>query len=210
MHAHKFFTEEEKERIHQAVVAAEQRTSGEIVPMIVGASGRYAEVNQAGLVAGLIAGTVCALIFSDPWSELHSQLLWPLLGATLGFLLCHVPAIKRRLIPRRRIDEDVHERCLAAFTEHGLHYTKANTGVLILASLFERRVQVLADRGIHEKVPEGTWDEVVRIITAGLKSGDACAAFCNAIQRCGDILATHFPRQADDRQELDDKLVEEE
>ncbi len=210
MHPHTFFTEEEKERIHQAVAVAEQHTSGEIVPMIVGASGRYAEVNLGGLVAGLIAGTIGALIFSDPWSGVHAQLLWPLVGATLGFILCHVPALKRRLIPKRRMDQAVHERCLAAFTAHGLHYTKANTGVLIFASLFERRVQVLADRGIHEKVSEGTWDEVVRILTDGLKSGDACAAFCNAIRRCGDILATHFPRQSDDREEIDDKLVEEE
>ncbi len=209
MHAQKFFTEEEQERIHQAVVAAEQRTSGEIVPMIVGASGRYTEANLGGLVAGLIAGTIGAVIFGDPWAEVQIQLAWPIVGATLGLILCHIPVLKRRLIPKRRIDEAVHERCLAAFTAHGLHYTTANTGVLILASLFERRVQILADRGINEKVPVGTWDEVVRVLTAGLRSRDACTAFCSAIQRCGDILATHFPRHPDDREELDDKLVTE-
>ena len=124
-------------------------------------------------------------------------------------LLCHVPVIKRMLIPTRRVADAVHMRSLAAFTAHGLHYTKAHTGILIFASLFERRVVVLADRGIHEKVQDGTWDEIVRIITSGLKLKDGCAAFCAAIEQCGKILAQHFPRSPDDQDELEDKLVTE-
>ena len=96
---------------------------------------------------------------------------------------------------------------MAAFTEHGLHYTRDHTGILILVSLLEHRVEVLADRGINEKVPPGTWNEVVDIIVAGLKSRHAGDAFCKAVERCGEILATHFPRQADDRDELPNKLI---
>jgi putative membrane protein len=210
MHAHNFFTDEEKERIRKAVVAAEQRTSGEIVPMIVGASGRYAEVEIGGLILGLIVGTAAAFFWADPWEVTELQLIWPSVGSAVGFILCYIPAIKRRLIPQRRTSEAVHIRALAAFTSHGLHYTKAHTGILILASLFERRVQVLADRGINEKIQPGTWDEIVNILTSGLKSGDACTAFCKAIERCGEILATHFPRSPDDRDELEDELVTEE
>ena len=69
---------------------------------------------------------------------------------------------------------------------------------------------MLADRGINEKVQPGTWDEIVRMLTAGLKSGEACAAFCAAIERCGEILAAHFPWPPDDRDELESKLVIEE
>lgn len=210
MRAEKYFSAEEKERIRQAVIAAEQRTSGEIVPMIVGACGRYAELELAGLIVGLVAGTAAALIFGYSWGIAETELAWPLFGAGLGFIFCRISSIKRRLIPQNRIAEAVHIRALAAFTAHGLHYTRAHTGILIFASLFERRVVVLADRGIHEKVRDGTWDEVVQIFTSGLKSKDGCAAFCAAIERCGDILATHFPRQPDDRDELEDKLVTEE
>jgi putative membrane protein len=125
----------------------------------------------------------------------------------LGFLLCRIPAVKRLLAPKNRVADAIRTTCLAAFTEHGLHYTREHTGILIFVSLFERRVQVLADRGIHEKVEDGTWDEVVRILTEGLKSGHACDAFCKAIDRCGQILAAHFPRQADDKDELPNPLV---
>lgn len=206
MDAHKFFTEEEKERIHQAVVAAEQRTSGEIVPMIVGASGHYTEVELGGVMVGLLTGTAVAFFWSE-WAVTHAQLAWPLVGAGLGFIICYIPAIKRRLIPKSRIDEAVHTRSLAAFTAHGLHYTRAHTGILILASLLEHKVEVLADRGINEKVQPDTWDEIVNTLTSGLKSGDGCVAFCKAIERCGEILAQHFPRPADDRDELANKLI---
>jgi putative membrane protein len=210
MNADKYFTVEEQEKIQQAVVAAERRTSGEIVPIIVGASDHYAEVSVTGLIVGLVTGSAAALIWGNPWGFTSAELAWPLCGAALGLLLSHIPVIKRRLIPKKRMAEAVHLRSLAAFTAHGLHYTKAHTGILILASLFERRVVVLADRGINEKVRPGKWDEIVGIITTGLKSNDGCAAFCAAIEECGKILAVHFPRSPDDQDELKNNLVTEE
>ncbi len=207
--AETFFTAEEQERIRQAVVAAEERTAGEIVPMLVGASARYAEIEIGGMGVGLVAGTLASFVFQDPWASIHSQLLWPLAGAALGSVICAIPAVKRNLISRNRISEATHLRSLAAFTAQGLHYTRAHTGILILASLLEHCAEVLADRGINDKVPAGTWDEVVQILTAGLKSGRACDAYCKAIERCGEILAQHFPRPPDDKDELANKLVTE-
>jgi putative membrane protein len=206
MRADKFLTEAEQERIHQAVIAAESRTSGEIVPMVVTSSARYTEIELFGVIAGLFLGMLLGWLWYDPWESYHLN-LWPVIGATLGFLVARIPAVKRRLASNTRIAEAVNDRCMAAFTEHGLHYTRDHTGILILVSLLEHRAEVLADRGINEKVPPGTWNEIVGIVTAGLKSGRACEAFCKAVERCGEILATHFPRQADDRDELPNKLV---
>jgi putative membrane protein len=115
--------------------------------------------------------------------------------------------VKRVLASRDRIGEAVHTLALASFTDKGLHHTRDHTGILILISLLEHRVEVLADRGINEKVSSGTWDEIVHSITAGIKSGHASDAYCKAIERCGDILATHFPRQTDDKDELPNRLV---
>ena len=81
INAETFFTAEQEERIRQAVVAAEQRTAGEIVPMLVAASARYAEIEIAGMGVGLVAGTLASFIFQDPWAAIHLQLLWPLAGA---------------------------------------------------------------------------------------------------------------------------------
>ncbi len=206
MRAETLFTDEEKERIHQAVIAAESKTSGEIVPMVVTASARYTEVELLGMVVGGTLGTLGAFYLHDPWA---SQLvhLWPMIGAAAGYLLCRIPQVKRRLLPRRRADDAVRERSLAAFIAEGLHYTRDHTGILIFVSLFEHEVEVLADQGINEKVPQGTWEEVVGIVSAGLKSGRACDGLCKAIARCGDILAEQFPRSPEDEDELSSRLV---
>jgi putative membrane protein len=209
MDADTYFSADEQEKIRQSIAAAESRTSGEIVPMIVGASDKYVDASITCLIVGLLLGSAAALFWGDPWGLPRAELAWPLSGAALGLLIGQIPAVKRALTPKRRIDEAVHIRTLAAFTAHGLHYTQAHTGILILASLFERRVVVLADRGINEKVKPGTWDEIVAIITTGLRSGNGAAAFCAAIERCGEILAQHFPRAPDDRNELEDTLISE-
>ncbi len=206
MKAETFFTDAEKERIRQAVATAESKTAGEIVPMIVTAAARYTEIELLGLVAGLFTGMVMEWLWSDPWGSIYFQ-LWPVVGAATGFLLGRLPTVKRLLAPRSRVSAAVRTLALASFTEQGLHYTKDHTGILILVALLEHRVEVLADRGINQKVSQDTWDEVVHIVTAGIKSGQAGDGFCNAIARCGEILAIHFPRQADDKDELPNRLA---
>ena len=209
LNAETFFTAEEKERIEQSVIAAEKKTSGEIVPMVVTSSARYAEVELAGVAIGVVIGTLVSFIWHDPWAALHLQLLWPLAAAVLGFFVCSIPAVKRRLIPEQRAAAAVDLRSLAAFAAHGLHLTQEHTGILIFISLLEHRVEVLGDKGINEKVSPGTWDEIVQIVTTGVKSNNACDGFCKAIERCGEILAQHFPRAPDDQDELANKLVTE-
>jgi putative membrane protein len=206
MKAETFFTDDEKEQLRQAVAAAESKTAGEIVPMIVTSAARYTEIELLGVIFGLLLGMIAEAIWSDPWGSPYFQ-LWPVIGALIGFLISRLALVKRLLAPKSRIDEAVHTLALASFTDQGLHHTRDHTGILILISLLEHRVEVLADRGINQKVSAGTWDEIVHMITAGIKSGQAGDAFCQSIARCGDILATHFPRQADDKDELSNRLV---
>ena len=201
-----FFTEAEQDRIQQSVLAAEAKTAGEIVPMIVTSSARYTEIELLGLVTGLFLGVVAEWFWSDPWGSEYLN-LWPILGALAGFLIAKIPLVKRLATPRSRQVEAVHRLALASFSEHGLHYTREHTGILILVSLLEHRVEVLADRGINAKVERDTWQEIVGILTMGIKSGKAADAFCKAIERCGEILATHFPRAEDDKNELPNRLV---
>jgi len=156
--AREFFTKEEQQKIEAAVKAAEMKTSGEIVPMVVDSSYDYPRSELIG--AGSLALAKGLLV---SWWFGGESIWWFLPVFFIGFfvfqqLIRSLPGLKRKLIHPEELTEEVKEKALVSFLEQGLHETRDRTGILILISLFERRVQVLADSGINEKVPENTWD----------------------------------------------------
>jgi len=206
--AQSIFSEDEKHHIEAAVRAAELRTSGEIVPLVVDESFSYprAEIVGGGCFA-LGLGTLAAWAFghSSVWAFLPVFLLAYL---PLRLLVRTLPGLKRAFIHPAEIAYEVEEKARIAFFEHGLYRTRDATGVLILISLFERRVRVLADTGISAVVPQQEWDGIVATIVAGLRGGNPCDALCSAIARCGDLLSERFPRKADDVDELPNLITE--
>lgn len=205
--AKSYFTPQEQERIRAAVTAAEARTSGEIVPQLVDAAFDYPRAETFG--AGFFA--LGGAVLGSWWFGGSS--VWVFLPLfLLGYLPCKwliraLPGLHRHLIHPREMAAEVEEKAILSFFELGVHKTRDRTGILILISLFERRVQLLADEGINAKVPPEAWAEVVRTITAGLHDGKPCDALCAAIGCCADILEQHFPRRSDDHNELPDLVV---
>ncbi|NJC88282.1 MAG: hypothetical protein FIB02_07080 [Desulfuromonas sp.] len=200
--ASEFFSAEERERIEAAVRAVELRTSGEIVPLVVDAAYTYprAEIQGGGLLALAIAANLSWWQFDGSlWIFLAIFLLgyWP-----CRLLLRSCPPLLRLLLHPAEVDAEVGERAKTAFLDHGLHRTVDGTGILILICLFERRVQILADRGIHGTVTPDTWQKVADMVTVGIREGRTTEALCAAIAHCGDLLAEKFPPRADDRDEL--------
>jgi putative membrane protein len=213
----KSFTDAEQERIRQAVQQAEQVTRGEIVPMIVPASALYREAGyRTGLILALLtlALLLTIEIYWLPWGWHAGNAGWLLLAVVasygLGQWLGRVPMVIRLVTSRERMAHKVALRAEQAFYKHGLHHTKGHTGILILVSMLERRVHVLADKGINDHVPAGTWDGLVNGIIDGIRTGNATDAICAAIAKCGALLAEVAPsRSGDNPNELPDTLIQE-
>lgn len=206
--AEAFLSEAEKDRIKAAVKAVEKRTRGEIVPMVVDESYTYPRAEMVG--AGFFALALGVIL---SWAFGHSS-VWAFLPV---FLLAYLPfkllirqwsSLKRWLISPDEMSEEVEERALVAFIKNGLHQTREGTGILILLSLFERRVYVLADHGINQEASRETWEKVVQMVTTGIRQQRGCEALCEAIAFCGDLLAEKFPPRDDDTNELPNLIVE--
>ncbi len=206
----RFFTEEEKERLKSAIHEVESRTIGEIVVMVVDYSDHYIEAEVLGsvLLGSLLSLILTVLLFhSSIWSYIPLTFLF---FFPCWLLFIKARALKRLFIGIRRKEETVRLRAERAFFERGLYRTKKNTGVLFFLSLLERKVWVLADKGIHGKMDQGTLDRFANEVSKGVREGRTCHALCQAIQEIGVLLSRHFPITADDTNELSDNVITEE
>lgn len=202
----RYLSSDDEERIRRAVADAESRTRGEIVPMIVHASDSYAHLHVAGGIAFAVTAFVMGMIL---WPRSHPSwfLMFEIFGYALGDILFRIDGLKRLFLTHREMEAKVFDRALHAFYEHELHKTRESTGILILASLLERRVQILADRGIHEKVGEAEWRKAANVLTRALKEKRSADGFCEAIAVCGEVLARHFPAAGENPNELPDRPI---
>ncbi len=206
----------DREAVRAAVAAAEKGTSGEIVPFVVQRSDDYTGAVWKGAALGALAAALAAWAIhrsADLWGA--SRFLWmvvpPAAGAALGYLAAHLGPLRRFLTGPHAMEARVRQRAAAAFLEQEVFKTRDRTGILLFLSLFERRVVVLGDSGIHQKVEPGDWDTVVRHVVTGLRRGNPTAALVAAIAECGEILARHgLPPRPDDADELPDDLRIEE
>ena len=188
----RFFEEDARARIEAAVREEEARSSGEIVPVVVEKSDGYPEARYRGALLGAALATVVVLALRLPLTLAELPLVQLAAGA-LGALLALWDPLERVLAGRAELELATRDRAMRAFHEHGLHRTEQGTGVLVFASLFERRAVVLGDRGINEKMGEAEWQRAVAALVAGMGRGDPAAGFCEAIALCGAKLAQHFP-----------------
>ena len=212
--AKQFLSDSERDRVTAAVRDAEKLTAGEIVVMVVSASYHYPMADVIGAVLFALPLALIGTALVGEWLWIGPQNMWLFLGfLTVLFIIFHeivkrVPGLKRRLISRREIDEEVEEATVAAFFNQGLYRTRDETGVLVFISVFEQKVWILSDRGIDARVGEGQWEEIVSAIIEGIKQGRQADSICEAVAQIGEILATHFPVKSDDTDELKNLIIE--
>lgn len=206
------FSEQDLEAIRQAVAAAEGETSGEIVPFVVDASDSYEGALWKGAAVGALGSALLAALAHALAGIWGGGPLWVGLpaaaGGALGFLSAAlVPAVRRALVPADVLERRVRRRAAVAFVEEELFDTRERTGILLLLSIFERRVVVLGDTGINTKVEEAEWRSISEAIAAGVRDGRAGAALIEGIGECGRLLARRgVELRTDDRNELRDDL----
>ena len=207
--ADEFFSAEEKERLKATIQEVESKTIGEIVVMVVDQSDHYIEAEVlGGVVLGSLLSLILALLFfhSSIWSYVPLSFL---LFFPCWVLFKRVEALKKLFIGMRRKEEAIRLRAERVFFEKGLYKTKKNTGVLFFLSLLERKIWVLADKGIYEKMDQETLNRFASEASRGIKESRACEALSQAIQGIGVLLSRHFPITADHTDELPDDVMTE-
>ena len=196
----------DKERVSTAIRAAEAKTAGEIFCVIAQRSGDYRLIPLTW-AAGAALFAPLPLIYLMHWTAGGVYLAQLLLFAGVALALSH-PAVLFRIVPRRTKDAHAHAVAMTQFLAQGLHQTAERTGVLIFASAAERYAEIIADAGINAKVGPDVWNAAIADLIEAVKAGHPADGFVAAIERCGAVLAAHFPPGSLNTEELPDKLVE--
>lgn len=104
-------------------------------------------------------------------------------------------------------DQSAQERALDVFSQLRIWDTEHNNGLLIYLLLADHAVEIVADRGIHAKVGTEEWQKICRKMESDFAAGNFKNGVCIGINSITGHLAAHFPRAADDKDELPNKPV---
>jgi uncharacterized membrane protein len=94
-------------------------------------------------------------------------------------------------------DVSARARALELFSALRVWDTEHNNGVLIYVQLADRRVEIVADRGIAARVGEAEWQGACRLMEEHFRAGRFQQGAVAGVDAVGALLARHFPLEAD-------------
>lgn len=93
------------------------------------------------------------------------------------------------------------------FVRLGMTRTKEKNGVLIFVAPRSRNFALIGDQAVHSRCGDAFWREVRDEMTAHFRKSEFTHAILHGIRKAGDLLAQHFPRRPDDRNQLSDEVA---
>ena len=113
-----------------------------------------------------------------------------------------------RVYLERRAGGDLWRRARKVFEKLKMTHTTKRNGVLIYLSLTDRCFVLLGDKGIHEKVGETFWKQVVVRMQEFFRKEEFLEGLLAGIRELGEKLRLYFPPETDDKNELSDQIPE--
>jgi len=181
----------------------EKRTDAELVLVVRARSQSYAAANYLFGVLLAFVGLNFLLFspfdFHQIWVPIDIALLF-VLGA---YVSSRSNAIRRWLTRKSVRNKAARAGAAAMFYEAGIANTKAEMGVLVYLSLLERRLELIADRGILRAVPALEWNQALaELRQAGRQPHPETLRAC--LEKLGVLLAQYLPASSDNPNELPD------
>lgn len=103
----------------------------------------------------------------------------------------------------REREQNVRVTAAATFVERGVAKTQRASGILLYLSVLERRIEIIADRGVLDAMPVLEWNQLVQ--TTRVRRCDV-NAFLEVLNSLQPLLARSVPVTADDRDELSNEM----
>lgn len=201
-------------------------TSGEIVPVVARASDGYSDVVLWWAIAIAFSAMSFFALFPefylDKWDWLtggwaHEWTPAGIVSLVTGFglvkflsvwALLQISALRFFFIPGPIKSARVRDAAIRHFKVGADRRTHGRTGVLLYVSLAEHRAEIVADEAIADQVPAEVWGEAMADMLSHIREGRLAEGIAAGVRDVGAVLAGPFPRDANDVNELPDRLIE--
>jgi len=202
--------------VKQRVAALEVATGVEAVSAVIARADSYPEIpwKAFALGASLAAIATGAVALCRPgWEALEAvvEAAATILaaGGAAAVATIWIAPFARLFLPRSRRQGEVLQYAQVLFLEAGLFRTSRRDGILLLVSLFERQVTVVADSGIRDKIGAADLDSVVAAVTARLARGQLKEALIDGLTRLEEaLIARGFRALGDKANEIPDSVIQ--
>jgi len=171
-------TEQERRIIAARGAALESRTGTQVVSAVIGKSDSYPEAPWKAFALGAGAAALTVVVWQlagGDWPADLSRMAHVLVilgsGAFLALLTILWSPFARLFVDRTRRDVEVTQFAQSLFFRRGLDRTRGRVGILLLVSLFERKVVLLADEGFEGRIDAPDWGVLTRRITLLVRHG---------------------------------------
>jgi putative membrane protein len=197
------FDQAATDALTETIREIEKTTDAEIVVVVRGRSGsyRHADYFCGALLAfaGLLFVLFSPFDFHTYWVPFDVLALF-VVGA---FVCSRTDALRRVLTSASFRAKAVRTGAAAMFYEAGIANTHAENGMLIYLSLLERRMEVIADRGILKAIPPLKWNHAVFELKH-TANDPGPSQLVRAMRDLGNVLAEHLPATGENPNELVD------
>lgn len=95
----------------------------------------------------------------------------------------------------------------AEFERLGMTKTRERNGVLIFVAPRARKFSVIGDEGVHKRCGDEFWRQMTAEMSECFRQRHFTQGILHVVQKAGELLAQHFPRTPDDRNELPDRVA---
>jgi putative membrane protein len=209
-------TRTEAAALEAHVARVEARTGVQVVTAVIGRADNYIELPWKAFALGASAAGL-ALVTADAlrpqWVTSYTALVHATTmlaaGAAAALLAIFVPPFARLFLRAARRDVEVRQYAQALFLARDLVATRDRTAVLILISLFERRIEIVADRGLADRVAETEWCAVIARMAPHLGGGRPFRALEDCLDAVAELLATKGFRGGAGSNDLSNRPIEE-
>jgi putative membrane protein len=208
-------SDHDRSHLDARVAETEKRTGTQIVLTVVQRCDSYAELPWKAFALGAsVAGLL--LLLPDWWLHDWYPHVTALItvagiltcGALLALLTVLIPQFAKYFLSGHRAEVEVQQYAKSLFLDRQLFATQKRTGILLLVSLFERRVVILPDDGLNARLKEDNIRNMIAAMTPALKDKQIRQAFDAGLDQLSRILTNIGPDAGDD--ELPNEIIEEE